>query len=69
MWSRRKSKNRRLGREFVLDVKLRSSQVRAARTRVLAVTLGVVFGTVFAIYMLWRTAEWGLQRLAALDGC
>jgi hypothetical protein len=63
MWPKRKSKNRRLGREFVLDVKLRSSQVRSARTRMLAVTLGAIFGTVFAVYLLWRTGEWALQRL------
>jgi cell division septal protein FtsQ len=63
MWPRRKSKNRRLGREFVLDVKLRSSQVRAGRIRMLAVTLAAVFGTVFGVFLLWRTGEWALQRL------
>ncbi len=63
MWFKRKSKNRRLGREHVLDVKLRSSQVRAGRLRMAAVSLGVVFGTVFALYLLWRTGEWALDRL------
>jgi cell division septal protein FtsQ len=63
MWFKRKSKNRRLGREYVLDVKLRSSQVRAARIRMLAVTLGVVFATVFGLFLLWRTGEWALDRL------
>ena len=63
MWFKRKPKNRRLGREQVLDVKLRSSQVRAARTRVGAIGLGAVFATVFGLYLLYRTGEWALNRL------
>jgi hypothetical protein len=63
MWFKRKPKNRRLGREQVLDVKLRSSQVRAARTRLGAIALGAVFATVFGIYLLYRTGEWALNRL------
>jgi cell division septal protein FtsQ len=62
MWFRRKPKNRRLGRDFVLDVKLRSSKVRAARTRAAAVALGACFGTVFGLFILWRTGEWALNR-------
>ena len=57
MWYKPKSKNRRLGREHVLVVKLRSSQVRAARIRLLAVTLSLLFITVFGVYLLWRAAE------------
>jgi cell division septal protein FtsQ len=63
MWFDRKPKNRRLGREYVLDVKLRSSQVRAARARLAAMTLGVVFATVFGAYVLWRGGQWTLDRL------
>jgi cell division septal protein FtsQ len=63
MWFRRKPKNRRLGREFVLDVKLRSSQVRAARARMAAVTLGIVFATVFGVFITWRGGQWALDRL------
>ena len=63
MWFKRKPKNRRLGREQVLDVKLRSSQVRAARTRMGAIGLGAVFATVFGLYLLYRTGEWALNRL------
>lgn len=63
MWFKRKPKNRRLGREQVLDVKLRSSQVRAARARMGAVALGAVFATVFGLYLVYRTADWGLNRL------
>ena len=41
MWFKRKPKNRRTGRKHVLDVKLRSDQVRASRVRVAALACGV----------------------------
>ncbi|PWU15476.1 MAG: hypothetical protein C5B50_15365 [Verrucomicrobia bacterium] len=63
MFFSRKAKNRRLGREHVLDVKLRSSQVRATRVRVSAIIFGTLFGTVFGIYLVWRAGEWALNRL------
>src|SRR6266568_739986 len=63
MWFKRKSKNRRLARNEVLDVKLRSSQVRAGRRRLLAMALGAAFATVFGLYLFWRTGEWALDRL------
>ena len=63
MWLKRKPKNRRLGREQVLDVKLRSSQVRAARTRLTAISLGAMFATVFGLYLLYRAGEWTLNCL------
>lgn len=63
MWFRRKPKNRRLGREQVLDVKLRSSQVRAARTRLTALSVGAVFATGFGLYLLYRAGDWALNRL------
>jgi cell division septal protein FtsQ len=63
MWLKRKPKNRRLGREQVLDVRLRSSQVRAARTRMAAVSLGAIFATVFGLYLVYRSGEWLLNRL------
>jgi cell division protein FtsQ len=63
MWFRRKPKNRRLGREQVLDVKLRSSQVRAARTRMGAIAVGAAFATIFGLYLIYRTADWVLNRL------
>jgi cell division septal protein FtsQ len=62
-WFKRKTKNRRLGRVQVLDVKLRSSKVFAARTRLAAVAVGVSLGTVLALYVLWRTGGWVLDRL------
>lgn len=62
-WFKRKVRNRRLGREYVLDVKLRSSQVRAMRARMAAVALGAVFATVFGIYIVWRAGDWALNEL------
>jgi cell division septal protein FtsQ len=63
MWFNRKTRNRRLNGGAVLEVKLRSDQVRATRTRALAVGLGVTFGTVFCLYLLWRTGEWTLNQI------
>ncbi len=62
-WFRKKPKNRRAGRGYVLDVKLRSSQVRAARARLAAMALGAIFATVLGIFLLWRAGEWALARL------
>jgi cell division septal protein FtsQ len=63
MWFRNKTKNRRLSQTRVLDVKLRSSQVHAVRTRRAVIAFSLCFGTVFSLYLLWRTAAWGLDRL------
>jgi cell division septal protein FtsQ len=52
-----------MSRGHVLDVKLRSSQVRAARTRLAALVIGVSFGIVFGLYVIWRAGEWTLDRL------
>jgi cell division protein FtsQ len=62
MWFRREQKNRRLHRGHVLDVKLRSDRVRATRTRLAALTTGILFGTVFGLYLLWRTGEGALDK-------
>jgi len=61
MWFKREKKNRRLSRGHVLDVKLRSGQVRATRTRLAAMAFGVLFGTVFGLYLFWRAGEWALD--------
>jgi len=63
MFFPRKPKNRRLGREQVLDVKLRSSQVRAARMRLLTITAGIVFVSLFVLYLLWRGGDWLLTKM------
>ncbi|MEI9865739.1 MAG: FtsQ-type POTRA domain-containing protein [Limisphaerales bacterium] len=62
MWFKRGPKNRRLNRGHVLNVKVRADQVRAARTRMVSIGLGVTFGTVFGLYLLWRTGEWALDK-------
>lgn len=63
MFWNRKAKNRRLGREYVLDVKLRSSQVRAARARKFVYAGAVVFTLALSGYLLWRIGGWTMDRL------
>src|SRR5579859_7617799 len=63
MWFKRSSRNRRLGREFVLDVKLRSSQVRATRIRLAALALGSLFAGIAGLYLIWRASEWALNAV------
>ncbi|EEF60424.1 cell division protein FtsQ/DivIB [Pedosphaera parvula] len=60
---KRKPKNRRLNRDHVLDVKLRSDQVRATRIRISAIALGLVFATIFCLYVFWCTGTWALNAL------
>jgi cell division septal protein FtsQ len=61
MWFKREQRNRRLNRGHVLDVKMRSDQVRATRTRLASIAFFVVAGTVFGLYLLWRAGEWTLD--------
>jgi len=63
IWSSRRQKNKRNSRGHVLDVKLRSDQVRRSRIRFGALSFGVAFGTLFGFYLLWRIGEWALDRL------
>lgn len=62
MWFKRKTKNRRLGREYVLDVKLRSSQVKAKRLRLAVLAVVGCFATIFGLFVCWRSGEWALNR-------
>jgi len=62
MWFKRQSKNRRLNRGRVLDVKLRSEQVRATRTRLAIMAVSVPVFTIFGLYLLWRVGDWGLDK-------
>ena len=62
MWFKRKQKNRRLSRGHVLDVKLRSEQVRATRIRLALVTVSVPAVTIFGLYLLWRAGDWALDK-------
>ncbi len=52
-----------MGRVHVLDVKLRSSQVRAARARRVIITLGICFGTVLGLYAAWCLGAFTLNKL------
>jgi hypothetical protein len=63
IWFNRKPRNRRLGRGHVLDVKLRSEQVRASRLRIFALALGLLFATILGFYLIWCAGAWGLNRL------
>jgi cell division septal protein FtsQ len=63
MWFKQKQKNRRLGRVQVLDVKLRSSKVLAARVRVASIAFGVAAATILGLYLLWQGGELALNRL------
>ena len=62
-WRKRKTTNRRMGRVSVLDVKLRSSQVRAVRARRVIVALGIGFGTVLGLYAVWCLGAFALNQL------
>jgi cell division protein FtsQ len=64
MFFRKKAQNRRLGREYVLDVKLRSSQTRATRARLMAISAGVLFGLAIVVYGVCFLGGWALDRLA-----
>lgn len=58
MWFKREqNKNRRLHRNHVLDVKLRSDQVRATRLRLVLLSGAVMGGTVLGLYLVWRIGE------------
>jgi cell division septal protein FtsQ len=62
MWFKREQKNRRLRRGHLLDVKLRSDQVRATRTRLALILFMVPASTLLGLYLLWRTGEWALDK-------
>jgi len=58
MWFKREqNKNRRLHRSHVLDVKLRSDQVRSTRLRLALLSGLVIGGTVLGLYLFWRVGE------------
>jgi cell division protein FtsQ len=62
MWFKREQKNRRLRRRHVLDVKLRSEQVRATRMRLAMMAVSVPLFTIFGLYLLWRAGDWTLDK-------
>jgi hypothetical protein len=63
-WFKRQSRNRRSGREqHVLDVKLRSDQVRATRLRLGTIGLGLLIATLAGFFVIWRAGSWTLDCL------
>jgi len=68
MWFKREQKNRRLHRNHVLDVKLRSDQVRANRLRMALIIFMLVAGPFFGFYLLWKAGEVALDRLVYQNG-
>jgi len=63
-WLQRKPKNRRVAeREFLLDVKLRASQSRAERMRILGIGLSAIFILTAVGLVLWRGGHWLLDYL------
>jgi cell division protein FtsQ len=46
-----------------LHVQLRSNLVRAARLRLVTLSLGMALGVIFGVYVLYRLGDWGLNRL------
>ena len=67
MWIKRKAKNRRLERGNVLDVKLRTKEIRAARLRLATTAVGLSLGTVMGLYLLWRVGDWALDEFVLLE--
>ncbi|HEX3718256.1 MAG TPA: FtsQ-type POTRA domain-containing protein [Verrucomicrobiae bacterium] len=64
MFPWRKPKNRRASeREFMLDVKLRTSQSRAQRMRILGIGLSALFMLAMISLVLWRGGYWLLDCL------
>src|SRR5665213_543226 len=61
-WLRRKSRNRRfVEREYLLDVKLRTSRNRAARYRIIGFSLAIVFSLAVIVLGCWRGGVWLLD--------
>ena len=63
MWFKREQKNRRLRRGHVLDVKLRSDQVRATRARLASRSRCASCSALCsASICFWRAGEWALDK-------
>ncbi len=62
IWPKRKPRNRRFGRDHILDVKLRSSVRRQVRARHASLLLGGVFSIVLSLFALWRGGEWLIRH-------
>src|ERR1035437_897299 len=64
MWFKREqNNNRRLHRTHVLDVKLRSDQVRSTRVRLVAMACLLLSCTFLSLYLFWRVGVCTLDTL------
>jgi len=62
MFFKRKQRNRRHARGYVLDVKLSASQRRQTRLRRLTIFLGTSLILFLTAFIVWRGGEWLLRR-------
>lgn len=62
MWGKRKARNRRLEREEVLEVRMRSRDVRQARIRGLAAAIGALGFAAVGALAVWQAYQWALQH-------
>src|SRR6476469_9021786 len=62
MFLSRRAKNKRFKREHVLDVKLRSSQVRSARARRIAFAAQGLILLVVAGLAIWQGTAWAVNH-------
>ena len=63
MLFKRKPKNRRFAREHVLEVKMHSRHVRAARLKLASTLFAFIVGAAVTLAVLWRGSEWALNEL------
>lgn len=62
MLFRKKTRNRRLERKEILDVKVRSSVRRQTVVRRVGIGLGSLFALVLGLFVAWRGIEWVLRE-------
>ena len=62
MLFRKKSRNRRLVRKEILDVKVRASVRRRTLVRRAGIGLGSLFALVLGLFLAWRGIEWVLRE-------
>lgn len=63
MWFKRTPRNRCFERQQVLDVKLRTQEVRNRRVRTGALVSSVIFGATVVLFVSWQAGVWALNRL------